>query len=1083
MQKPKCLFAIAFLALLFQGTAFGQRTVKGVVNDAQGAPLIGVTVLEEGTTNGTVTSIDGAYEMEVAGDAAVLVFSYVGLKTVVRPVGTDQVIDIVMEEEIGLLGEIVVTALGLQVNKDVLGYASSNVGGQAITGSGESTLLGSLSGKSSGVRISRNSSDPGAGAYIQIRGLSTITRDNQPLIVLDGIPISNDVRGNSSSTGVNPESRLNDINPNDIESITVLKGASAAALYGTQALGGVILITTKSGKFGQKLSVSLRSTYSLDVINERFPLQTAFGQGDNGVFNPRARDSWGDKIANRSGGPDEYNTSGAFFVDQNGTTYYPILKKNSQTIYDDSNFDQVFSNGQFLENSLSLTGGNDRSNVFFSLSDLDQQGIIRNNSDYRRTTARLNSSHLLSDKIKLNTKSTYTRTGSNRILKGATSSGLHLGLLRTPPDFDNTGYRGSYYANSTASPATNRHRSYLEYLGGDNTPTYNNPSWTLNEQENKARVDRFISSFELTASPLSWVDLIGRVGIDFYSEQKNEFYTPGSAAGAFSTGLYEQTLASSTIFNMDYIAKANRKLAKNLNGNLLVGFNYNSRSLTVNGVNTVNFIQFADVAGGVRDKDNALPENVTTISSQGRERTAAVYSSMGLSGWDMLYLTGTVRVESASTFGDAADNTFLFPSASLAWQFSKLGGLENETFSFGKLRLSYGEVGVQPARFNTSNVYVSPAFSDQYGGNLSLGLYGNGGFVPSSTRGNSALRPERKKEFEAGADLRFLKDRLSLSGTYFNNRTVDVLLDFPVANSRGYTDVYSNGAEIQNEGIELDLGYQLVRSKNFDWDLSANFTSVKNTVVDMQGVASINLGGLAAVSARAVEGQPLGVLWGSRIQRNEDGSIVFDENGFPRQDLTEGVIGDPNPDWQGSLTSGWSFKNFRLSVLFETYQGADIYAGTKAVLYDLGRWKDSGNEVTAIRNLKDYSGKIIPIGTTFRGKVGDFGAGPVALTEVWYNSGGGFFSNAIDELYIEDGSWTRLRELTLSYTLRAPWLKQRVGLSSVEFSLTGRNLVLWTNFEGTDPDTNLSGVDVARGMEYFNNPSTKSYLFSVLVNL
>ena len=389
---------------------------------------------------------------------------------------------------------------------------------------------------------------------------------------------------------------------------------------------------------------------------------------------------------------------------------------------------------------------------------------------------------------------------------------------------------------------------------------------------------------------------------------------------------------------------------------------------------------------------------------------------------------------------------------------------------------------MNPFLYDADSDYAFGA-DDEYGGNLNLALYGNGGFVPSASRGNSSLRPERKKEFEVGADLRFIKDRLSLSGTYFNNRTVDVLLGFPVANSRGYSDAYSNGATMENKGVELDLGYQLIQSKKLSWEIVGTFTSVRNLVADMAGAATIDLGGLAAVSSRAVEGYPLGVLWGSRILRNDNGGIVFDENGFPRQDRVEGVIGDPNPDWQGSLSSGLRIGNFNLAMLFETYQGADIYAGTKSVLYDLGRWWDSANEVTAVRNLKDYRGNIINIGQTFRGKVHDFGAGPVALTEAWFNGDGGFFSNGNDEIYIEDGSWTRLRELSLSYTLNAPWLRQKTGLGSVEFILTGRNLLLWTPFEGNDPDTNLSGISAARGIEYFNNPGTKSYLFSVLVNL
>lgn len=310
-----------------------------------------------------------------------------------------------------------------------------------------------------------------------------------------------------------------------------------------------------------------------------------------------------------------------------------------------------------------------------------------------------------------------------------------------------------------------------------------------------------------------------------------------------------------------------------------------------------------------------------------------------------------------------------------------------------------------------------------------------------------------------------------------------MLLDFPVANSRGYSNVYSNGASIQNKGFEADLSYQFIATRNLNWEVTGTYTRVRNTVLDLAGVAGINLGGLSAVSARAVEGMPYGVLWGSRSLRNPDGSIVFDENGFPVQDAIEGVIGDPNPDWQGALSSVLKFKNISLSFLFETYQGADIYAGTKAVLYDLGRWGASAQEITATRNLKDFRGNIIKIGETFRGNIRDFGAGPVALTEAWYNGAGGFFSNGNDELYIEDGSWTRLREVGLSYTLRAPWLKQRTGLSSIECNLTARNLLLWTEFEGNDPDTNLSGVSAARGMDYFNNPGTKSYLFTLILNL
>jgi TonB-linked SusC/RagA family outer membrane protein len=898
------------------------------------------------------------------------------------------------------------------------------------------------------------------------------------LIVVDGVPISNDSRGAQESLAA--QSRLNDINPNDIESVTVLKGASAAALWGTRALGGVIVIKTKSGQFNKKLSVTYKSSYSIDQINRRYPQQTTFGQGDNGVYDQRARDSWGDKIADRTGGTDDFDTSGEFYIDQEGNTYYPIINKNDQSLYNDSNFDLVYQNGHFWENNISVSGGNANSTIFASLSDFDQEGIIRNNSDYRRTTARVNASHLLTDKIKLNASVAYTKSVSNRIRRGASSSGLMLGLLRTPADFDNTGYRGDYYANPDASPISNRHRSYREPLGADATPTYNNPSWTTNEQESLVDVDRFISTMELTVSPYSWLDLIGRVGLDKYTELNQLFFTPGSASGAFRNGLFNKNLARNSILNMDYIAKAGKVFSKNFSGNILVGFNYNQRELITDGSEITNYILFTDVASGIRDIDNALPENRNVTSTFGQERTAGVYGSASFSLYNMFFVNGTLRAESASTFGEG-NNTFYFPSASLAWQFTELPGMKNDFLSFGKLRASYGEVGVQPARYNTTNVFVSPVFGDQYGGDLAGGLYGNGAFVASSQRGNPDLRPERKKETEVGVDLRFLEDRLSLSATYFFNQTDDMLLDFPIANSRGFTRIYTNGAQLENRGVELDLSYTVVRNKNWFWNVGAMYSSVENEVTRLAEGLTINLGGLSAVNARAIEGFPVGVLWGSRTLRDDDGNIVFDENGFPVQDQIEGVIGDPNPDWQGSAFTTLSFKNFTLSALFETFQGADIFAGTKSVMWDLGTWGASDEEVVAPQNLLTYDGDVILEGTTFRGRVYNFGAGPVALTEAWYNGDGGFFSGGNDELYIEDGSWTRLREISLAYDAQSEWLKRTLGISNAQIAITGRNLILWTPFEGNDPDTNLDGISVARGIDYFNNPGTKSYVFTLTV--
>lgn len=1070
------------LIVMFYTSSSISQTINGNVTDQSGIPMVGVSVLEKGTSNGTITDFDGNYSISLTQKEPELVFSYVGFETQTIKANNINTINVQLKQNIETLGGIIINAIGFKEDRDELGYASSKIEGESVNESTQPSLINSLAGRASGVRITNNSGDPGAGSYIQIRGASTITRNSQPLIIVDGVPISNDVRGNRDG-GYSEQSRLNDINPNDIESVSVLKGASAAALWGTKALGGVIVIKTKSGQFNKPLTITYKSTYSYDEINKKYPLQNKYGQGDNGIYNPRARDSWGDLISDRSGGNDEFDTSGEYYVDQNGRVYYPILSKNSRQTFNDSNFDQIFDNGYFFENNLSISGGNEKSTMFLSIGDLNQQGIIKKNSDYRRTTARFNAQHKFTDAIRLKLNTNYTHTTSNRILKGASSSGLYLGLLRNPADFDISGYRGDYYAAADAAAVPNRQRSYREPLGADDSATYNNPLWTTNEQESLAKVNRIISNFEFNADPVSWLSLITRVGVDHYSENKSEFFTPGSASGAYRSGFLDLNLATNTIFNADFIAKSSVDINNDWGGTLLAGFNYNSRTSEVNGNSATNFVQFVDVDSGIRDIDNSLPENRSVTSIQGRERTAAFYSSLSLSAYDMFFLNTTLRVESASTFGDIADNKFLFPSASLAWQFSELLDLQDSFFSFGKLRTSYGEVGVQPLRYQTRNVYVSPSLGDTYGGNLDLSLYGNGGFVPAASRGNQNLKPERKKETEVGLDLRFFKNRLSLSSTYFHNVTDDVLLDLPLANSTGYGNIYTNAAQIQNNGLELELGYDIFRNDDFSWNMNANFTTVKNEVTDLAGVESITLGGLSAVNSRAIEGEPLGVLWGSRSLRDENGDVVLDENGFPVQDQNEGIIGDPNPDWQGGLTNTITYKKFSFSFLIETYQGADIYAGTKSVLRDLGTWGDTANESVASQPLNDYEGNIIPAGQSFRGNIQDFGAGPVALTEAWYNGDGGYFGGGNDELYIEDGSWTRLRQVRLSYLLKNNWLEKKLNLDSVEFSITGRNLILWTNFEGNDPDTNLSGVSKARGIDYFNNPSTKSYVFSLLLTL
>ena len=381
------------------------REVSGVVKDADSnVELPGTSILLKGSTLGTTTNTDGRFSINVPSADAILVVSFIGMQSQEVPVGNQSSITVLLQGDTELLMEVAVTALGFEQDKDVQGATSSKVEGVALVRSGETGVINGLAGRASGVQISRSSGDPGAGSYIQIRGQSTITGDNQPLVIIDGIPMSNSSIGETAG-GVRQQSRLNDLNPNDIANVQILKGAAAASLWGSRAANGVMVITTKKGRNSNKPSISFSSSVSFDEVNVLHPLQTAFGQGSNGVYSPTTSTSWGDKIANRSGGADVFNTAGQYWESGDGTQYYPILQKNSQEIFNDQRVDQVFRTGFFADNNLSLSGGSDDGTYYLSIGNLNQKGIIRGQSDYSRSTFRLNADRKFGKMLSVSTKS------------------------------------------------------------------------------------------------------------------------------------------------------------------------------------------------------------------------------------------------------------------------------------------------------------------------------------------------------------------------------------------------------------------------------------------------------------------------------------------------------------------------------------------------------------------------------------------------------------------------------------------------------------------------------------------------------
>ncbi|TNE71874.1 SusC/RagA family TonB-linked outer membrane protein [bacterium] len=1080
----KKLLFINFLALLLVPAAvFAQSKISGKVTDATtGEELPGANVYLLELKKGTSTSISGEYEISgVIPGSYTLVASYVGYKQskqVVTLSSSDLVLDITLQPDFLGLEEVVVNALGFEKNRDQQGSASSNVTAERIATTGETSLLNGIGGKTSGVVVTRSSGDPGAGTYVQIRGQSTITSSVQPLIVVDGIPISNSTIG-SGVDGVVQQSRLNDINPNDIESMEILKGASAAALWGSRAANGVIVIKTKKGvPVKDRPNVVFKSTMSFDQINAYPDLQSSYGQGSGGAYSPTSAFSWGDKIANRSGAADVLDMTGAYFVAEDGDIYRRILTKNSKDTFIDSNKDGVFQTGTFLENNLSVSGGDLGNSYYMSISDLNQKGVIKNNSDYRRTSFRFNSTRRFNEDFSVSSNAMYSKVNSNRIQMGSNTAGLYLGLLRTAPDFDQSDYKGSYYSSSTAAPVSNRHRSYRSYLGANASPVYNNPLWTINEQSNTTNVDRFLTSGEMQLDPTQWLGFTVRGGLDYYQDKRITYFPVNSSNPGLNGLLTDQTLSELQV-NFDFISRLQKQVNEDLFASAIFGFNVNDRTFKNVGGSMQNFIIKND---GPLNFDNAQAADKTPFNSESQRRIAAAYTSINVNYQESIFAELTGRAETASTFGENSDKTFFYPAANLAWQFTQLDALkDNSILSFGKFRTSYGVVGIEPVPYATTTDFVSAAFGESWGPTLDAGYYANGGFALSSNQGNNAVEPEIKTEWEVGTDLRFFNDKLSVSATYYSNKTEGALFSVPVAPSTGFTSQYQNAADLENKGIELETGYEIMSSSDFNWSVNLNWTRNRNKITDLANTQSLFLAGFTGTSSRAVEGLPVGVLWGVDFAKDANGDYVLDSNGFPTAAAEEGVIGDPNPDWVGNISTTMSFKNLKLFVLVEHTQGGDFWDGTRGVLYYFGTHQDVSQERTYSTSLKDYNGNVIPANTPFRGNIQDFGSGPVALTQPWYTSMGGGFG-PVSSQFIYDATITRLREVTLSYSLNSKAFRDFTKLRSVDIGVTGRNLLFWTKMNGVDPETNLTGPSNGRGLNYFNNPNTRSFLISVSVN-
>ncbi|MCB0571928.1 MAG: SusC/RagA family TonB-linked outer membrane protein [Phaeodactylibacter sp.] len=1108
---PMVLFAFTLL--------MAQRTVTGTVTDEENTPLIGASVLVKGTTSGTVTDIDGKYSLRVPDGSNTLVFSYTGYTSKEMGLGASNVVDVVLSQSAELLDEVVVTALGFETKRSKVGTASSTVEGNSLVRSGEVGLLNSLAGKSAGVNIVSSSGDPGAGARIVIRGATSITGDLQPLIVIDGVPIFNDsyygeafggqARGNSGSIGsgggVTQQSRLNDINPEDIANVEVLRGASAAAVWGSRAANGVIVITTKKGKYNKQKNwtVNFNSSVAFDQVNQEVPLTNAYGGGINGQFqfNPSGGLSWGDRISDRSGGQDAYITDpgaagyAGYFELSDGTRYYSLANgtannphggKNSRDTY--SPYDYLFQTGTTISNSLGLSTATENGSVYFSFANLQQDGVIKAGSDYDRTTARLNATRRLGDKFTIEANMGYTYSKSNRVQMGSNLNGLFLGGLRSSVDFNDDQYVGTY-VNAAGQEFPDRQRAYRNPLGASTNSIYDNPVWMIYNIPSTSKVNRTLGKLELRYEPTTWLNFTARGGLDTYTDEREDIY-PVIAAGTNNGGRFTKETITRTQISTDFIARARFDLADQINMSALAGVGINDQRLDDAAANSRTFIN----PFSPPQLNNAT--NFELFNREEVTRTAGVYATLGFEFYDQLFVNLSARNDWLSTL-PVDDNSVFYPAADVAWMFSKLLP-SRDVLSSGRIRGGYGQVGRGPDPYLTGIDFYAPTaantgFGEGWGPGVNPGAYG-GGFAQSTIAGNPNIKPEIKTEIEGGIDLGFVKDRFNLGFTYYTNTTDDLIISVVQPSSTGFTSQIANAATIENKGIELELDLGIISKNDLSFNIYGNFTHNRNEVTEMVGTESLFLAGFSGGSSRAVVGEQLGVLFAGTWARDASGNLDLDENGFPQLGDVSGVIGDPNPDWRAGIGGLLNYKGFSLNVLFDHSEGGDIWNGTRGALAYFGRAESTGVTTTLssdqANTLKIYGGKTVaeqyPFwqnsdgSYTVRGEVKDYGAGPVFVEEQFYRVGPGSGFTGPEENFVEDATWSRLREVTLSYNFGnnlTNWLR------GASLSLTGRNLLLWTDYQGNDPDTNLTGAGQnGFGLDYFNNPGTRTYKVTLNLN-
>ena len=1008
-------------------------TTQGTVIDAQGEPLIGVSILEVGTTNGTITDIDGKFTLQVTSGAT-LELSYIGYKTqqlkAVSDLGTIQ-----MSDDTEVLQEVVVTALGIKREKKALGYAMQEVKGESLVEARETNLANALSGKISGVQVIRSSNGPGGSSKIQLRGANSVTGTNQPLIVVDGVPMDN-FTGASNNDIDNPSmdmgNGLSDINPEDIESMSVLKGASAAALYGSRAGNGVILITTKKGKENPGLGVTISASVSAETLFMLPKRQTSFGQGENGIYDATNGNSWGPAI------------TGQEYTKWDGST-------GIMQAYD--NVKNYFDTGINFTESISFSQMFGKTAIYTSLNRMDDASKIPGSELHRTNlTLRASSSFGKDDRWSVDAKVQYINSlANNRPQGGSRDANAFYTVFNLPTTIDIRDFSNPLkdeYGNMTWW-----NRSGV------------NPYWLKEYNPNKDSRNRFLMNGSLKYKITEWLDAEIRAGSDMYFTERDDKLYAGST---INDGDSRYTMGEQKFYenNFSFLISGHKDhIFGNWGGNFSFGGNLMERKST-----GVEVSMGKLTAPDLFSLNNGPKDQLGITEFYSHKKINSLYGTLGINydGW--AFLDATFRNDWSSALSKK-NRSFFYPSVSVSWVISdmvnKIGKTMPEWFTYAKVRASFAQVGNDMDPYQLYDTYTISSIGGQ----------------PTADQGkikyDADVRSELITSWEAGTELKFFNNRFGIDFAWYKTNAKRQLMNIPMNNLSGYESMKINAGNIQNTGIELMLNARPVETKDFSWDTQLNISRNKSKIIELlpgQPGMRYSLGGSDALQIYAVAGGVYGEICGTKYQRVEDvnspyyGQLLLSDSGLPQATSERYKIGEQQPDMMAGWTNSFTYKNFGFSFLIDGRFGGDIFSFTNLELQSSGI-----AEVTAPGGKRDD----IVVPGVIRQSDGSYAQNqtPVSLQKYYQALGTG--RAGISEAYIYDATNIRLRNVSLTYSFPSSLLK-KTPIQRLKLGVSVNNVwMIKSNLNGIDPESVYATSTNATGMENASAPTSRTYLFNV----